>query len=177
MNTRLSMKICNMRHIIIIALLCAACGVVRAEEGSVNHYHKKGYVGNVELTAGATFDTAIAETGVQTTHGYSYGNGLFTGFGAGCSFRFDAPSNFAFPAYVDFRYSPVDGGVSPFVDLKLGTIWHLGDEGSGLFVSPSFGLDISRYSFFIRYQYVSEKYAESAVSPYHYISFGASVSF
>ena len=47
MNTRLSMKICNMRHIIIIALLCAACMVVRAEEGSVNH-----------------FDTTIAETGV-----------------------------------------------------------------------------------------------------------------
>lgn len=163
-----------MKRILMVLVVCCCGFAAAAEDYPVNIYHDNWYVGNVELNAGIALNSNILNAGVFTTHGYAFGCGLFTGFGVGCILSYNAPAYVSVPAYVDFRYSAVDDKVSPFVDLKVGAVRHYGC-GGGLYLSPSFGLDIGKWSVFVKYQHIGgESFEKDAAD---YMSFGTSFSF
>lgn len=136
------------KSIVISVLLCIFTAALYAKP---NPYFKKGYLGNVELSAGAGTD-GFFEPAIMTTHGYSFGKGFFGGFGAGLGVRTDG--GYAnIPFYMDVKYSAFREGVSPFLDMKFGGVYDSLFESAGIFASPSAGIDIGRWSVFLRYTF------------------------
>lgn len=114
-----------------------------------NQYYEKGYLGNVALggTVGLDFDFG-SRTTLFTTHGYSFGNGAFAGMGTGVIMDFAGQCTI--PLFADFKYSFLDKTVSPFIDYKMGiSLYNM--TYTSLYVSPSVGFDIGRFSLSVGY--------------------------
>lgn len=108
---------------------------------------EKGYVGNVglSLSSGAMYSIGGSLT---TSHGYSFGNGLWMGGGLSLLWPFDeAP---VVPVFAEAKYAFDLGKVNPFAACKIGVGIGGGEQPLG-YVSPSFGVDYGRWSFFASY--------------------------
>lgn len=146
--------------------------------------YKKGYVGNVELELGCITGTYGFDSGVLTTHGYGTGNGWFFGGGAGL---FVTPNHHAvvsIPIYADVRYNFCKSAVSPFVDLKVGTVMNVEELTSGLYASPSVGVMINRFAISLKYgfyngysSYMAIKGLEETFYNTHALSVGLTIMF
>lgn len=110
---------------------------------------EKGYVGSVggTLSSGASAPIGIS---VTTSHGYSFGNGLWMGGGLSVECLWD--QNPSIPIFAEAKYAYDCGKIDPFVSCRIGLcVWQLGAQVLG-YVSPSFGIDYGRWSFFISYE-------------------------
>lgn len=136
--------------IMTILLLTAVTVLSARERGRGSIYHSQGYRGNIEYNIGG--GTGF-ETSILTTHGYSFGKGLYGGLGFGVGLAPDSYAYLNVPLFMDIRYSPLKNRVSPFIDFKLGGIYEYELNRVGLMVSPSVGLDIRRWSIFFKYSY------------------------
>ena len=78
---------------------------------------EKGYVGSVggTLSSGASSPIGI---GVTTSHGYSFGNGLWMGGGISVECFWD--QNPSIPIFAEAKYSYDLGKVDPFVSCRIG---------------------------------------------------------
>ncbi len=121
-----------------------------------NALYKKGYYGNMELDMGSTFGFSAdapdkgLNAGILTSHGYSSGYGLYVGAGAGLIFNTEDYSYISVPVFADIKYSFIDNDFSPFVSCKIGTV--INDElGAGVYCAPSLGVDMKRFSVFLKY--------------------------
>lgn len=144
---------------------------------------RDGYQGNVELELGSIAGTKSLDVGVLTTHGYNTGSGWFFGAGAGLLVT---PSHYAVisvPVFADVRYSFCNKQVCPFIDMKVGAEIDAEELTAGLFVSPSVGVMINRYSIALKYGFSNGR--TNLISPgykrydynTHAISVGIAVSF
>ena len=150
--------------IIAILLLSAATVLAARDRDRGSIYHSPGYRGNIEYNIGG--GTGF-ETSLLTTHGYSFGKGLYGGLGLGVGLAPDSYAYLNVPLFMDIRYSPLKNMVSPFVDFKLGGIYEYELNRVGLMVSPSVGLDIRRWSIFFKYSYrrhTLRMYTDGAIS-------------
>lgn len=121
---------------IMLGLLVAGVSAVAG-----NRLAKEGYVGNVSLSV-----TPVLGVGVDviTSHGYSFGNGLWMGGGAGVSFA-GVYDGIFIPIFTETKYTFMkDRKASPFLDCKFGFMTNMDDIY--LQCSPSFGVDINRFS-------------------------------
>ena len=56
------------------------------------------------------------------------------------------------PIFLETKYSPMKSGLSPFVSLRTG--FSITDSlTTGFYLSPAVGVDLRRFSLFIRYGY------------------------
>lgn len=123
-----------------------------------SRYFKQGYMGNVELGVGADVaEDRNAAVSILTSHGYVFGKGVYLGFGAGIQPSLYKWGDFSIPVFTDFKYSPINGVVSPFIGMSLGMHYY---TSCGLFVSPNVGINIGRWSIFMRYTYREFDYYE-----------------
>jgi hypothetical protein len=54
------------------------------------------------------------------------------------------------PVFLETKYSPMKGGMSPFVSLRTG--FSVTDYlATGFYLSPAVGVDLRRFSLFVRY--------------------------
>ena len=98
-------------------------------------------------TVGLDYDFG-SRTTLFTSHGYSFGNGAFVGMGTGVIMDFAGQCTI--PLFADFKYSFLNKTVSPFIDYKMGI--SLYDMAyTSLYVSPSVGFDIGRFSLSVGY--------------------------
>ena len=103
----------------------------------------KGYVGNVGASVSAGLGIGAD---LFTSHGYTFGNGLWLGGGTGLSFP--SPYDLFLPLYSEAKYSfLVDKKVSPFLSAKVGLMTNF--EDFLMIANPSVGLDLSRFSIFV----------------------------
>ena len=109
---------------------------------------------------------------ISSSHGYSFGNGLYIGGGVGFSAaltkadkntkssntegayqpesKWDA--KYYTPMFADVKYSFMRSFVTPFVDLRGGAIADITDSGASLFINPAIGVDIARFSLKVGYE-------------------------
>lgn len=142
----------------MIGLLCSTL--------SASAQTPKGYSGRVEV--GMTMVRFFSSSDLQgpkyllsTTHGYSFGNGLFVGAGIGLGFYTDLPHNnesvvveerrLIMPLYADVKYTFRNASsVKPFVEARGGMFKDFAGEdfsyGLGWFANPMVGIDISKFS-------------------------------
>lgn len=89
---------------------------------------------------------------ISTSHGYSFGNGLYVGGGIGLYVMPEpvemhgSKIRYQVPIFAEIKYSFVNWLVSPFVDLKAGGFYDYTLGGTGYVIRPSIGVDIWRFS-------------------------------
>ena len=131
---------------IITIVLCAIFSVVSAFAGTTKGrgtaLMQKGYVGNVGISVSGGLGVGAD---LFTSHGYSFGNGLWVGGGTGLSFP--SPYDLFLPLYSEIKYSFLaDRRVSPFLSARVGGMTNF--EECRMILCPAFGVDISRFSVF-----------------------------
>ena len=158
-----------MKRLLFIVVLGLIAGGLNAEAG--NRLTKVGYVGNVGLTISAQGPGCD----VISSHGYSFGNGLWMGGGAGFSFS-NHYGCIYLPVFAEVKYAfNPEKKVAPFVDCKLGYMTEL-DHMFG-FVSPAVGIDIDRFSVFASYNICSRYIYRDNNSLLQTVHFGFAFNF
>lgn len=135
--------------------------------------YEKGYRADIELSA------AIADQyGISSSHGFSFGNGLYIGGGVGfaAELRPEYSSDIVFlvPVFADLKYSFINQKCSPFVGIRAGEILDITQNGLRAFASPAIGVDISRFSVKVGYelQYGAMGACEGLIRHYAKIGIG-----
>lgn len=125
-----------------IVVFTAVIAESASAKGEGNALAEKGYVGNVGMSVSASFGLGAD---LFTSHGYSFGNGLWMGGGTGLAF----PSMYDvfLPLFTEVKYSFITNQMaSPFVSAKVGFMTNL-DETLTI-INPAFGVDLDRFSIF-----------------------------
>lgn len=131
-----------MKRLVSIVLLIFIGYMSVSAQGKGNLLSGRGYVGNVGVSVSPGFGVGAD---MFTSHGYSFGNGLWLGGGTGLAFP--SPYDLFLPLYSEAKYSfIVDRKISPFLGAKVGVMTNF--EDSLMILNPAFGLDINRFSIF-----------------------------
>ena len=118
------------------------CATISAQEKG-NLLSDRGYVGNVGVSVSSGLGVGVD---LFTSHGYSFGNGLWVGGGTGLSFP--SPYDLFFPLYSEVKYSfTADRPASPFLSARIGAMTNF-DE-SRMILNPAFGVDIKRFTVYV----------------------------
>ena len=139
----------------------------------INVGYNRGYRGDIELSLA---DKSV--WGTTSSHGFSFGNGLYVGGGAGFGaeltknpvatagvaddvidpeYSYTPESNwnasYLVPVFADIKYSFLNTLATPFVSLKGGAVADITNKGIRTFANPAVGLDIARFSLKVGYEY------------------------
>ena len=137
----------------------------------INVGYSRGYRADIELS---WVNKSI--WGISSSHGFSFGNGLYVGGGAGFGaeltkdtaartavnlidpeYSYTPESNwnasYFVPVFADIKYSFTKTLVTPFVSMKGGMIADITNKGARTFANPAVGLDIARLSLKVGYEY------------------------
>ena len=129
--------------------------------------YRTGYRANVELAWDSSKHWSIS-----TSHGFSFGNGLYVGGGAGFGAvlskmeqkamsddteNIDQPKNswdasYSAPLFADVKCSFMRSFATPFIDLRGGAIADISNSGAAIFINPAIGVDIARFSIKVGYE-------------------------
>lgn len=133
----------NKRFLVSVILAVIAATVVDVSaQNNRNSLLEKGYVGNVGFSV-----TPFLGIGADlfTSHGYSFGNGLWIGGGTGLSMI--SPYDPFLPLFAELKYTFIPKAkVSPFLSAKAGLMTNF--EDMVMMFNPALGIDISRFSIF-----------------------------
>ena len=142
-----------MKKSLVILIIALFAGIYSAEAQRAKYsYHRPGYWGNIELNGGALFSEG-SNIGFSTVHGGRLGHGVAMGIGAGLYLDVqELYYVYNIPIFLETKYSPMKSGLSPFVSLRTG--FSITDSlTTGFYLSPAVGVDLRRFSLFIRYGY------------------------
>ena len=123
----------------------------------INVGYNRGYRADIELSWA---DKAV--WGIASSHGFSFGNGLYVGGGAGFGAELTKQTktpesnwnaSYFVPVFADIKYSFAKTFTTPFVSMKGGTIADITNRGIRTFANPAVGLDIARFSLKVGYEY------------------------
>ena len=123
----------------------------------INEGYNRGYRADIELSWANK-----SVWGITSSHGFSFGNGLYVGGGAGFGAELfkkaktpesNWNASYFVPVFADIKYSFTKTLASPFVSLKGGAIADITNKGIRTFANPAVGLDIARFSLKVGYEY------------------------
>ena len=131
-----------MLALIACAIFSSTIAAAGTSGVSGNVLAEKGYAGNAGLSVSAGLGIGAD---LFTSHGYSFGNGLWIGGGTGLSFP--SPYDLFLPLYSEIKYSFLaDRRVSPFLSARVGGMTNF-DE-CRMILNPAVGVDIKRFTVF-----------------------------
>lgn len=135
------------------------------------------YMANVGYRTGYRADVELGWDNskcwnICSSHGFSFGNGLYVGGGAGFgavltkmeqntksidSNGTQQPESawdakYSIPMFADVKYSFMESFATLFIDLRGGAIADISDSGASLFINPAVGVDIARFSLKVGYE-------------------------
>ena len=123
----------------------------------INVGYNRGYRADIELSWANK-----SVWGITSSHGFSFGNGLYVGGGAGFGAELTKNAvtpesnwnaSYFVPVFADIKYSFMKTFASPFVSMKGGMIADITNKGARTFANPAVGLDIARFSLKVGYEY------------------------
>ena len=162
----------------------------------INVGYNRGYRADIELSWA---DKSV--WGITSSHGFSFGNGLYVGGGAGFGaeltkdpfatasvaddvdpeYSYTPESNwnasYLVPVFADIKYSFLNTLATPFVSLKGGAVADITTKGIRTFANPSVGLDIARFSLKVGYEYQLGFWGHLDGKHMHNIKLGVSYTF
>lgn len=142
--------------------------------------HKRGYRTNVELMI--SFDRKFdCKFDISSSHGFSFGNGLYvgggTGFGAEFTPSLKSKPTYLVPLFADIKYSFMNTLATPFVSMKGGASADITNSGIRTFANPAFGVDIARFSIIIGYEYQLGFWGAGKGEHFHSVKCGIGYNF
>lgn len=147
----------------------------------INVGYNRGYRADIELSWA---DKSV--WGITSSHGFSFGNGLYVGGGAGFGAELrknavtpeaDWNASYFVPVFADIKYSFTKTLAAPFVSLKGGAIADITNKGIRTFANPAIGLDIARFSLKVGYEYQLGFWGHLDGEHIHNIKLGVSYTF
>ena len=114
-----------------------------------DYIYNKGYKANIQTSV--LFANNSGLSSISSSHGYSFGNGLYLGGGTGIVYsplrKLNVRNQIIIPFFGEIKYSFLKNTiVSPFVDVVAGGAYNYSSYGTGYLLKPSVGLDVWRFS-------------------------------
>lgn len=163
---------------LIIAAVMLACGSslnAQSENDVKNLNYDRGYRFDIELSCSIP---TIWE--FSSSHGYSFGNGLYVGGGAGFYAEFlpdyKTLPTYYIPVFADIKYNFCNTLASPYVSLKGGVDFDVCNTGMNININPAIGLDISRYSINFGYDMHHGVWRHSKGTESHYFKIAVGIT-
>ena len=169
-NNADTIKVCRNESDTIVVIVKEKPSIdrqARKEQRLAEKAQKPAYMVNVGYNKGYRADIELSWAnksvwGITSSHGFSFGNGLYVGGGAGFGAEMAKQSgtpesnwnaSYFAPVFADIKYSFTKTLVTPFVSLKGGAIADITNKGIRTFANPAVGLDIARFSLKVGYEY------------------------
>jgi hypothetical protein len=141
--------------------------LAKKEQRLAEKAQKPAYMINVGYDRGYRADIELSWAnksiwGITSSHGFSFGNGLYVGGGAGFGAELtkkaivpesDWDASYFVPVFADIKYSFTKTFAAPFVSMKGGAVADITNKGIRTFANPAVGLDIARFSLKFGYEY------------------------
>lgn len=142
-----------MKKVILSAVAFFLAAMVMSAQES--HAFEKGYRGNMSVGGDISVTKGWTDNfvGLTTSHGYSFGDGMYMGGGIGLNLEFGG-DYVCVPLFFESRYNIVAWKLSPYVDCRVGFEAILpGGDGSAIafMASPGVGIDYRRLSYRVGY--------------------------
>lgn len=145
------LKTINMKRILVSCVIYAlfACNILAQTQMNRSYLYNRGYKANIQ--ASVLFANNSELSSISSSHGYSFGNGLYLGGGTGIVYsplrKLNVRNQIIIPFFGVIKYSFLKNAiVSPFVDLVAGGAYNYSSYGTGYLLKPSVGLDVWRFS-------------------------------
>lgn len=134
------------KTLVLVAAIIALTTGVAAQESTDSPLFGQGYRADIQIRASTSRQSYIS-----TSHGYSFGNGLYLGGGAGVGAEyvpdFSADANIVTYVFVDGKYNIVNRKLSPFVAVRVGSVLPIVSLDQPRFLATaSVGIDWGRIS-------------------------------
>lgn len=135
--------------ILAAGMFLAAGNFASAQDGRESWSYRRDYRADVEF--------AWMNPGqfvLSTSHGYSFGNGLYVGGGIGLGFDtvYADKTSVIIPVFAEVKYSFLDKFDSPFVSVRLGEYADCTNYGLGFYFNPAVGVDLGRFNLKLGYE-------------------------
>lgn len=145
------LKTINMKRFLVSCVIYAifACNILAQTQMNRSYLYNGGYKANIQ--ASVLFANNSELSSISSSHGYSFGNGLYLGGGTGIVYsplhKLNVKNQIIIPFFGEIKYSFLKNSiVSPFVDVVAGGAYNYSSYGTGYLLKPSVGLDVWRFS-------------------------------
>ena len=101
--------------------------------------------------------TSISEQyTLSTSHGFSFGNGLYVGGGVGFTaetfLNFEDAPHYLVPLFADVKYTFLNKRVSPFVSARVGGVFNTEYKMNRMLINPMVGINVRHFTVGLGYE-------------------------
>lgn len=132
--------------------LALALGVLSVDAQSKDYVdYERGYRADIAVS------TSISEQyTLSTSHGFSFGNGLYVGGGVGFTaetfLNFEGAPHYLVPLFADVKYTFLNKRVSPFVSARVGGVFNTEYKMNRMLINPMVGINVRHFTVGLGYE-------------------------
>ena len=132
--------------------LALALGVLSVDAQSKDYVdYERGYRADIAVS------TSISEQyTLSTSHGFSFGNGLYVGGGVGFTaetfLNFEDAPHYLVPLFADVKYTFLNKRVSPFVSARVGGVFNTEYKMNRMLITPMVGINVRHFTVGLGYE-------------------------
>ena len=113
--------------------------------------YERGYRADIAVS------TSISEQyTLSTSHGFSFGNGLYVGGGVGFTaetfLNFEDAPHYLVPLFADVKYTFLNKRVSPFVSARVGGFFNTEYKMNRMLINPMVGINVRHFTVGLGYE-------------------------
>ena len=132
--------------------LALALGVLSVDAQTKDYVdYERGYHADIAVS------TSISEQyTISTSHGFSFGNGLYVGGGVGFTaetfLNFEDAPHYLVPLFADVKYTFLNKRVSPFVSARMGGVFNTEYKMNRMLINPMVGINVRHFTVGLGYE-------------------------
>ena len=132
--------------------LALALGVLSVDAQTKDYVdYERGYRADIAVS------TSISEQyPLSTSHGFSFGNGLYVGGGVGFTaetfLNFEDAPHYLVPLFADVKYTFLNKRVSPFVSARMGGVFNTEYKMNRMLINPMVGINVRHFTVGLGYE-------------------------
>lgn len=132
--------------------LALALGILSVDAQTKDYVdYERGYRADIAVS------TSISEQyTLSTSHGFSFGNGLYVGGGVGFTaetfLNFEDAPHYLVPLFADVKYTFLNKRVSPFVSARVGGVFNTEYKMNRMLINPMVGINVRHFTVGLGYE-------------------------
>ncbi|MBQ2435734.1 MAG: hypothetical protein II269_06345 [Bacteroidaceae bacterium] len=136
----------------IFMTLALALGILSVDAQAKDYVdYERGYRADIAVS------TSISEQyTLSTSHGFSFGNGLYVGGGVGFTaetfLNFEDAPHYLVPLFADVKYTFLNKRVSPFVSARVGGVFNTEYKMNRMLINPMVGINVRHFTIGLGYE-------------------------
>ena len=132
--------------------LALALGILSVDAQTKDYVdYERGYRADIAVS------TSISEQySISTSHGFSFGNGLYVGGGVGFTaetfLNFEDAPHYLVPLFADVKYTFLNKRVSPFVSARVGGVFNTEYKMNRMLINSMVGINVRHFTVGLGYE-------------------------